>query len=89
MIAYIASGVASRERIREPLRELVRRLIPLARSERTLVEIALQPALAPKFALPHVLLTWMGHADARFDEFVRAESKRWAKIIKDNHVKID
>ena len=24
-----------------------------------------------------------------FDDYVRAESKRWAKIIKDNHVKID
>ena len=26
---------------------------------------------------------------AAFDEFVRAESKRWAKIIKDNNVRID
>lgn len=26
---------------------------------------------------------------ADFDNFVRAESKRWAKIIKDNHVKLD
>ena len=26
---------------------------------------------------------------ADFDNFVRAESKRWSKIIKDNHVKLD
>jgi len=72
MLAYAASGASSYPQIRERLDTLVRLLVPLARGERALLAMALQPALATKFALPHVLLTWMGHVDADCDEFVRA-----------------
>src|SRR4051812_26811410 len=71
MLAYVTSGIASRPMIRDRLAELVHRLLPLARSERVLVEIALHPALATKFALPHVLLGRMGHGDRKFDEYLR------------------
>ena len=73
MLAYAAApSAASSREVRARVDALLRQLAPLARSERALVAIALQPALAPKFALPHVLLTWMGHADMECDDFIRA-----------------
>jgi len=71
MLAFSATGASSFPQVRDRLDALIRLLVPLARSERMLAEIALQPALAPKFALPHALLTRMGHTDIAFDNFVR------------------
>ena len=81
MLIYATSAVAARP-IQERLAELVRRLVPLARSERAAAAIALQPALATKFALPHILLSWMGHCDAGFDDFVQASFRA---AVRDGH----
>jgi len=71
MLIYAASASAHRPSVESRVNELARLLIPHARTERVLVDIALHPALAFKFAVPHILLTRLGYADASFDEFLR------------------
>jgi hypothetical protein len=72
MLIYAASAAGHRPAIASRVEELARLLVPHARSERVLVDIALHPALAFKFAVPHILLTRLGYADARFDVFLRS-----------------
>ena len=57
MLIYAASASLSRPNIASRVDHLARLLAPHARSERVLVDIALHPALAFKFAVPHILLT--------------------------------
>jgi len=72
MLAYAASGCGQRTNVASRVDELARLLIPHARSERVLVDIAMHPALVFKFALPHVLLSRLGYRDAGFDDFLRS-----------------
>jgi len=72
MLIYAASVCRHRPDIASRVDELAKLMSPLARSERVLADIALHPALAFKFALPHVLLTKLGYPDARFDDFLRS-----------------
>ena len=71
MLMYAASAAGDRPAIASRIDELARLLAPHARSERVLVDMALHPALAFKFAVPHVLLTKLGYRDASFDDFLR------------------
>lgn len=71
MLIYAASASLSRPNIASRVDQLAQLLAPHARSERVLVDIALHPALAFKFAVPHILLTKLGYSDAGFDEFLR------------------
>ena len=70
MLIYAASAFRDRAQVARRIEELARMLAPYARAERVLVDIALHPALAFKFAAPHILLTKLGHADGRFDKFL-------------------
>ena len=72
MLIYAASASRSRPSIASRIDDLARLLAPHARSRRVLVDIALHPALAFKFAVPHVLLTKLGYPDASFDDFLRS-----------------
>ena len=72
MLIYAASASRSRTSIASRIDDLARLLAPHARSRRVLVDIALHPALAFKFAVPHVLLTKLGYPDASFDDFLRS-----------------
>lgn len=72
MLAYAASACGQRTNVAGRVDELARLLIPHARSERVLVDIAMHPALVFKFALPHVLLSRLGYCDAGFDDFLRS-----------------
>ena len=69
-IAASASG--HRPKVASRVPELAELLAPHARSERVLADIALHPALAFKFAVPHILLTRLGYRDASFDDFLRS-----------------
>ena len=71
MLIYAASASLSRPNIASRVDDLAQLLAPHARSERVLVDIALHPALAFKFAVPHILLTKLGYSDAGFDDFLR------------------
>ncbi len=72
MLIYAASAASDRPRIAHRVDELARLLVPHARSERVLVDIALHPAFAFKFAVPHVLLTRLGYRDESFDDFLKS-----------------
>jgi hypothetical protein len=72
MLIYVASGCEQYPSILSRTRDLAELLAPLVRSERALVDIALHPALVFKFAVPHVLLTRLGHPDARVDALLRS-----------------
>lgn len=72
MLIYAASASAHRPGIATRVEELARLLAPHARSERVLVDIALHPALAFKFAVPHILLARLGYADANFDDLLKS-----------------
>ncbi len=72
MLIYAASVAGHRPNVASRIDELAWLLAPHARSERVLVDIALHPALAFKFAVPHVLLTRLGYRDASFDDFLRS-----------------
>lgn len=72
MLIYAASASGHRPDVATRVDEIARLLAPYARSERVLVEIALHPALALKFAVPHILLTKLGYHDAPFDDFLKS-----------------
>jgi hypothetical protein len=72
MLIYAASAVRCHlPSVGERIDDLVRLLVPHARSERVLLEIALRPALSFMFAVPHVLLTKLGHPDPAFEDCLR------------------
>ena len=60
MLAYAAATCGQRTKVAGRVDELARLLIPHARSERVLVNIAVHPTLVFKFAVPHVLLSKLG-----------------------------
>jgi hypothetical protein len=72
MLIYAASASRHRNPIATRIDDLARLLAPHARSQRVLVEIALHPALAFKFAVPHILLTKLGYLDTAFDDFLKS-----------------
>ena len=72
MLVYAASGAGRLADVAVRVDDIARLLEPHARSERTLLNIALHPALALGFALPHILLTKLGYCDAEFDDVLKA-----------------
>jgi hypothetical protein len=70
MLIYAASH-CGRPTIASRIDQLANALSPCVRSERVCIDIALHPALALKFAVPHVLLTRLGFADDVFDVFLK------------------
>jgi Domain of unknown function (DUF6895) len=72
MLLYAASGGSPRPRIAARIDEIARLLAPFARSEQTLLNIALHPALALDFAIPHILLSKLGYRDPGIDDFIRS-----------------
>jgi hypothetical protein len=73
MLIYAASASAHRPGIATRVEELARLLAPHARSERVLVDIALHPALAFKFAVPHITFGETG--------LCRCEFRRIAQVV--------
>jgi len=71
MLLYAASAV-SLPNVAARVDEVARLLLPHARSDRVLLDIALHPSLAFVFAVPHVLLTKLGYHDPGFDDFLRS-----------------
>ncbi|HET7723267.1 MAG TPA: hypothetical protein VFK68_01400 [Propionibacteriaceae bacterium] len=69
MLAYAAAGATASRRLATAVDEVVERLVPLCRSPRALADAALRPSRAFKYAIPHTLLTALGHPDERVDDF--------------------
>jgi hypothetical protein len=72
MLMYASASCHSRIAVGARVDALAAALLPLVRSERVMLDIALNPALAYKFAAPHVLLTKLGFPDDAFDAFLDA-----------------
>jgi hypothetical protein len=72
MLIYAASALGHRASVAGRIGELARALAPHARSDRVIVDIALHPTLALKFAVPHILLTKLGYQDETFDALLRS-----------------
>lgn len=72
MLIYAASACRHRSNVSSKVHELARILVPHARSDRVFADIALHPALAFTFAVPHVLLTRLGYPDSSFDDFLKS-----------------
>ncbi|WP_322936603.1 DUF6895 family protein [Nocardioides bizhenqiangii] len=69
MLAYAAHGASHSSAVGDRVTALVRQLDPLVRSPRALADMALNPDQVFRRAVPHVLLTAMGHPDDAFDAF--------------------
>ena len=70
MLMYAAAAARSLPEVATRLNELAQQLKPHARSPRTLLNIALHPAMGLDFAVPHVLLKKLGYDDPGFDEVI-------------------
>jgi hypothetical protein len=73
MLVYAASGACGRADVGRRVDAVARQLAPHVRSRRALADIALQPGRAFKHAVPHVLVTSLGHADDGFDSYFRSQ----------------
>jgi len=71
MLLYVASAANDRPEVAARIDEVARHLAPQARSERTMLDMALNPSLAFVFAVPHVLLKKLGYPDPAFDKFLK------------------
>jgi hypothetical protein len=72
MLIYAASALGHRPNVAGRVAELARALAPHVRSDRVLVDIALHPTLALKFAVPHILLSKLGYQDETYDALLRS-----------------
>lgn len=68
MLLHVAAGVRGFPDLSNRVAGLTDALARRARAPRTACAIALHPSIALQLAMPHVLLTGLGHPDARFDE---------------------
>ena len=71
MLLWSASHPGVGPEVGRRVRDLAGVLVEPARSDAVLARAALQPSLALGLAVPHVLLTRLGHPDIGVDEFFR------------------
>src|SRR4051794_39933623 len=72
MLIYAASAAGGRADVARRIGEIAQLLVPHVRSQRTLMNMALHPALCLDFAFPHILLSELGYRDPGFDEFLKS-----------------
>jgi hypothetical protein len=71
LLLLAASTVAEREEIRGRIQSVAAALRPHARSERMVLGICLEPALALDYAAAHLCLSRLGYPDTKFDALLR------------------
>lgn len=76
MLAYVVQGASESRGVRDRVDALARQLAPLVRSPRALSDMALNPDQVFRRAVPHVLLTALGHRDDAFDDFAADQCAR-------------
>lgn len=70
ILAYAAAGATANPVVTQKVAALADVIAPLCRSRGTLVDLALRPTRAFKYAVPHVLLSRLGRTDDDFDAFL-------------------
>ena len=78
MLAYVAQDASASKALRNRVDALARQVAPLVRSPRALADMALNPDQVFRRAVPHVLLTALGHRDDAFDDFA---ADRCARVL--------
>lgn len=78
MLAYVAHRENASQAVGDRVDSLAGQLEPLVRSSRALVDMALNPDQVFRRAVPHVLLTDLGHRDDAFDDFA---ADRCARVL--------
>ncbi|HKF05380.1 MAG TPA: hypothetical protein VKB49_23880 [Candidatus Sulfotelmatobacter sp.] len=79
LLLFAASSAASHDTVKARIKTLAQMLIPHARSERMLLGVCLQPALAWDYAQAHVFLSRLGYQDAAFDQLLQQSADSQAK----------
>ncbi|MGH8215953.1 MAG: DUF6895 family protein [Rhodanobacteraceae bacterium] len=74
MLLYVSAATGGVARRELQIDDLCLLLVPLARSVRTALAIALHPTICFQLAMPHILLTRLGLEDARFDRLLALSS---------------
>ena len=74
MLLYVASGVTGHPQLKQWVDELSLLLVPKARSRRTACSIAIHPTICFQLAMPHILLSQLGHVDIPFDQLIAASA---------------
>jgi hypothetical protein len=67
MLLYVARKVPDAPDVATEIAALAQQLECLARTERTLCDVALHPTISLQLAMPHLLLRELGRPDERFD----------------------
>jgi hypothetical protein len=75
MLLYVAAAVRQHAPIGETLDRLAADLAPGARSERTRIAIALNPAICLQLGMPHVLLSTLDDGDVELDRLLELATK--------------
>lgn len=70
-LLFVASTAAHSEEVRARINSVAQLLIPHARSERMLLGVCLEPALALDYAQAHICLKRLGYSDPDFDELLQ------------------
>jgi len=71
MLLYSASTANRFSGIAERVDRIGGLLVSYARSQQTLLNIALHPSLCINYAIPHILLSKLGYTDEGFDNFLK------------------
>jgi hypothetical protein len=79
VLLLAASAAAARDEVRGRVARLARSLIPHARSQRMLLGLCLEPALALDYATAHICLERLGYPDADFDAVLRQALRSQAR----------
>lgn len=79
LFLYAASTVTHVDEVRALSHSVAKLLIPYARSERMLLGVCLEPAVAWEYAQAHVLLSALGHKDSRFDLLLKQSASAQAR----------
>jgi hypothetical protein len=76
MLVYAASGASDSPEVQSRVEAVGRQLVPYVRSQRAMADMALRPGRVFKHAVPHALLTALGHRDDAMDQFFRSQCAR-------------
>jgi len=72
MLIYAASLAMHLPNVANRIDEIAHLLVPYARSQQTLLNIALHPSLCIDYAVPHILLSKLGYYDLAFDSVLKS-----------------
>jgi hypothetical protein len=83
LLLLAASATPHHNEVIARIREVAQLLIPYARSERMLLGVCLEPALAMDYAQAHICLSRLGYMDEGFDTLLRQSMNSHARTVRE------